>query len=225
MWKRCQSTFISHHRESAAQHSFTTSADPQYLQGKQLQTYTLVQEHAEANNPSPLRPIVSGTAGIGKSYLIHCLKRLLANRVCVASPSDVATFNIEDHTLYSLLGLPVKGDYKDLEGERLHEIQQSLADMEYLVIDEMSMVGRIKLLGQVDKRLHQVFPHQADTLFGGCSCLLFGDFGQLPLVMDLSLCSTVSRSPLSDQGSTVDHTIVLKQEMRQSGQARPSVVL
>ena len=81
--------------------------------------------------------------------------------------------NIEGHTLQSL---PVKGDFKDLQEERLHDMQQSLADMEYLIIDEMSMVGR-KFLAQVDNRLRQVFPYQADTVFGGCSCLLFGDFG------------------------------------------------
>ena len=85
--------------------------------------------------------------------------------------------------------------------------------MEYLIIDEMSMVGR-KFLGQVDLRLHQVFPRQADTPFGGCSCLLFGDFGQLPPVMDLPLYTTLSRFPLSDQGSAAyqlfDHAIVLK---------------
>ena len=117
--------------------------------------------------------------------------------------------------------LPVKGDFKDLQGERLHDMQQSLADMEYLIIDEMSMVGR-KFLGQVDQRLCQVFPRQADTPFGGCSCLLFGDFGQLPPVMDLPLYTTVSRSPLSDQCSAAyqlfDRAIVLKQVIRQSGQ-------
>ena len=60
-------TFISRHCESASQHSFTTSADPQHLQGKQLQAYNIVREHAEADNPEPLRLIVSGTAGTGKS--------------------------------------------------------------------------------------------------------------------------------------------------------------
>ena len=171
-------TFISRHRESAGQQSFTTSADPQCLQGRQLQAYNLVREHAEADHPPPLRLIVSGTAGTGKSYLIHCLRLLLHRRVQVAAPTGVAAFNIEGHTLHSLLSLPVKGDFKELQGERLHEMQQSLADMEYLIIDEMSMVGR-KCLGQVDQRLRQVFPQQADILFGGCSCLLFGDFGQL----------------------------------------------
>ena len=68
----------------------------------------------EAEAPSPLRMIVSGTAGIGKSYLIHCL-RLLGDKVCVAAPTGVAAFNIEGHTLDSLLSLPTKGEYKDLE--------------------------------------------------------------------------------------------------------------
>ena len=214
-------TFISRHRESAGQHLFTTSSDPRHLQGKQLQAYNTVREHAEADHPPPLRLIVSGTAGTGKSYLIHCLRLLLDHHVRVAAPTGVAAFNIEGHTLHSLLSLPVKGDFKELQGEQLHQMQQSLADMEYLIIDEMSMVGR-KFLGQVDQRLRQVFPHRADTLFGGCSCLLFGDFGQLPPVMDLPLYTTVSRSPLSDAGSAAyqlfDRAIVLKQVMRQSGQ-------
>ena len=142
-------TFICRQRTSAAEHLFSTSANPHHLQGKQLQAYSLMQQHAEAEAPSPLRMIVSGTAGTGKSYWIHCLRLFLNSRVRVAAPTGVAAFNIEGHTLHSLLSLPVKGDYKDLEGERLHQMQQSLANMEYLIIDEMSMVGR-KILGQVD---------------------------------------------------------------------------
>ena len=73
--------------------------------------------------------------------------------------------------------------------------------------------------GRLDKRLHQVFPHQADMLFGGCSCLLFGDFDQFLSVMNLPLYTTVSCSALSDLGSTAyqlfDHAIVLKQVMHQ----------
>lgn len=102
--------------------------------------------------------------------------------------------------------------------------------MEYLMIDEMSMVGR-KLFGQIDKCLYQAFPHQADTLVGGYSCLLFGDFGQLHHVMDLPLYTTyttASHSPLSDQGSTAyqlyNCAIVLKQVMCQSGQDQDQVM-
>ena len=194
-------SFISRQRESAAHRAFTTTADPQCLQGKQLQAYTTVQQHMEAEAPPPLRMIISGTAGTGKTYLIHCIRLLLGDKVRVAAPTGVAAFNINGHTLHSFLSLSTKGKYKDLEGERLHHMQQSLAEMCYLIINEMSMLGR-KIFGQIDKRLRQVFPHHADQLSGGCSCLLFGDFGQLPPVMDLPLYTTVSQTALSDLGSS-----------------------
>ena len=77
------------------------------------------------------------------------------------------------------------------------------------------------MLGQVDRRLRQIFPHQAQEVFGGCSCLLFGDFGQLPPVMDLPLFTTHSRSELSDQGRAAyqyfNKAVVLDQVMRQAG--------
>ena len=83
------------------------------------------------------------------------------------------------------------------------------------------MVGR-KMFGQVDRRLHQVFPERSEELFGGRSCLLTGDWGQLPPVMDLPLYTTVSRTELSDLGSIdyhlFDHAVVLDRVMRQAGQ-------
>ena len=220
-------TFIIRERESAQQRPFTTTADPACLQGKQLATYTLVKNHLESNNGTPLHMIVSGTAGTGKSYLIHCLRLLLQSKVRVVAPTGVAAFNVDGHTLHSLLSLPTKGEFKDLQGEHLNKIQQALADVEYLIIDEMSMVGR-KIFGQVDMRLRQVFPHRSDQVLGGCSCLLFGDFGQLPPVMDLPLYTTSTTSVLSDIGASgyqsFNHAVVLDQVMRQAGQD-PSQVL
>ena len=87
-------SFISQQRQAAGQHLFTTSANPANLQGKQQQVYTIVQQHQSANSPPPLRMIVSGTAGTGKSYLIHCLRLLLQRQVLVAAPTGVAAFNI-----------------------------------------------------------------------------------------------------------------------------------
>ena len=96
-----------------------------------------------------------------------------------------------------------------------------LAAVDYIIIDEMSMVGR-KMFGQVDRQLRQVFPERSEELFGGRSCLLTGDWGQLPPVMDLPLYTTVSRTELSDLGSIdyhlFDHAVVLDRVMRQAGQ-------
>ena len=63
------------------------------------------------------------------------------------------------------------------------------------------MVGR-KVFGQVDRCLRQAFPHNTHEVLGSCSCLLFGDFGQLPPVMDLPLYTTETRTDLSDQGQS-----------------------
>lgn len=92
----------------------------------------------------------------GKSYLINCLKLLLGDRLDVTAPTGAAAFNVHGFTLHSLLSLPVKGEFKDLEGQSL---QQLLKDVKYLIVDEMSMMGR-KMFGQVDRRLRQVLPHR-----------------------------------------------------------------
>ena len=137
-----------------------------------------------------------------------------------SAPTGVASFIIEGSTLHSLLHLPTRGEFKELEGARLQQLQQAFCTTKYIIIDEMSMVGQ-KLFGQIDGRLRQAFPHHAREVFGGCSVLLFGDFGQLPPVMDLPLYTTESRSELSDQGRTAylqfDKAIVLRQVMRQTG--------
>ena len=91
-------SFLSQQRQAAGEHMFTTSANPQNLHGKQLQVYTTVQQHYEAVNPPPLRTIVSGTAGTGKSYLINCLRLFLQHQLRVAAPTGVAAFNVDGHS-------------------------------------------------------------------------------------------------------------------------------
>ena len=164
-------TFFATQRQSAQERQFTTTADPGNLEGKQLATYNLIKHHFESNDPTPLRMIISGTAGTGKSYLIHCLRLLLRNKVHVVAPTGVAAFNVQGNTLHSFLCLPTRGEFKDLQGEPLNRLQQSLAGMQYMIIDEISMVGR-KMFGQIDRRLCQVFPHHSNEPFGGCSCLI-----------------------------------------------------
>ena len=213
-------TFITRHRQSAHQSYFTTSAEPTNLQGRQLAAYNIVKHHVESNDSSPLRIIVSGTAGTGKSYLIHCLRLLLGDKLRVVAPTGVAVYNVHGSTLHSLLCLPTKAEFKDLQGETLKKLQQALDGVSYIVIDEMSMMGR-KLFGQVDRRLRQAFPNRSNQSLGGCSCFLFGDFGQLPPVMDLPLYTDSNSSTLSDIGfncyQTFDNAIILDQVIRQSG--------
>ena len=222
-------SFISSHRQQGLQRTnLCSNANSQLLQGRQLQVFNTVKYHLESHDSSsPLYLVVSGTAGTGKSFLIKCLKSLLQQYLRVAAPTGVASYNIEGHTLHSLFSLPTKSDFKDLGEQKLHEMQQSLAQMKYLIIDEMSMIGR-KTFGQIDRRLRQIFPHNAHLMLGGCSCILFGDFGQLPPVMDLPLYTMLSRGELSDIGSTVYHSfnkaVILDKIMRQSGEDQDQIL-
>ena len=81
----------------------------------------------------------------------------MQNQVMFAAPTGVAAFNSDGQTLHSLLSLPTRGEFKDLEGETLTKLQQVFSEVKYLIIDEMSMVGR-KTFGQIDRRLRQGFP-------------------------------------------------------------------
>ena len=154
------SSFISRQHLEYVPQPAATTADPERLQGKQLVAYNIVCDHFKMqDHATPLRLIISGTAGTGKSYLIRCLKLLLAGQLYITAPTGVAAFNVDGYTLHSLLRHPVKGDFKQLEGNRLQTIQQFMISIRYLIIDEMSMVGR-KMFGQVDRRLRQAFPHR-----------------------------------------------------------------
>ena len=98
-----------------------------------------------------MRFIISGTAGTGKSYLIQCLKQLLGQTLKVIAPTGVAAFNVQGYTIHNLLDIQVKGEFKDLTGDRLVSLQQSFIGVKYIIIDEKSMVGR-KLFEKVDGR-------------------------------------------------------------------------
>ena len=215
-------SFITRSRQAstAQPHSSTFAIDPGLLQGKQRLVYDTVRQHLHSPGTEPLRMILSGTAGTGKSYLIHCLRSLLQHQVRVVAPTGVAAFNVEGVTLHSFLHLPTRGDFKNLEGGRLQCLQQDLMGVNYLIIDEISMVGR-KLFGQVDQRLRQAFPHRAQDVLGGCSCLLVGDFGQLSPVMDQPLYTCQSETAASDLGRTTYQmfgtAVTLTQVMRQNG--------
>ena len=182
--------------------------------------------HIQAEDPDPLWIVVSGTSGTGKSFLIHSLKALLLDSFHVMAPMEVAAFNVGGFTLYSLLHLPTHGEFKALEGEQLQQLQQSFSGEDYLIIDEMSTLGR-KLFGQVDQKLRQAFPHRAGQALGGCSCLLVSDFGQLPPFMDLPLYSSVPRLAIADLGRSTYQlfvkAVVLTEVLRQDGQDREQV--
>ncbi|CAG8650540.1 20725_t:CDS:2 [Cetraspora pellucida] len=199
-----------------AENSDIHTIDYQTLNENQMKIFKRLETHYNNiiidGNIEPLRIIIMGTAGTGKSYLINAIRQLLqeiatrngveSSPIIVLALTGVAAFNIHGTTIHSTLSIPINGNNIDIKGESLKQLQKKLNDVRYIIIDEKSMVGR-RMLALIDMRLHQAFPENHNQPFGGRSVILVGDFGKLLPVLDLPMyVQNLSHNPLSNDGIT-----------------------
>ena len=100
----------------------------------------------------PLRLVVSGTAGTGKSYVIKCLQRLVRQVFGTNDAKEVITLTesaaylVQGSTVYSFLGIPTGGrscnELTVPAGPVRERIQKKCENLKVLVGDERSMFGR-----------------------------------------------------------------------------------
>ncbi|CAB3981143.1 ATP-dependent DNA helicase PIF1 [Paramuricea clavata] len=151
--------------------------------------YNIVKSHFDdtSSEKEPLCLIINGFAGTGKSYLINAIRNLLQSKCAVAATTGKAAFNIRGVTVHSLLKLPIgsRGN-KDLTGQSLCRLQESVNNIGYIIIDEYSMLDQVTFgwIDRLDKRCKQATGSN-DKVFGGKSFILTGDPGQLPPVADV----------------------------------------
>lgn len=141
-------------------------------------------------NPE-MKIFLSGSAGVGKSRVIHTLYQLLTHhfdkqstrentiKVLLTAFAGMAAFLINGTTLHTAFSIPPKG--KSLSKRAIETLCIELRDLKLLIIDEVSMVG-CKLLRKVSTRLGQIMGNQKE--FGGIPVLVVGDLNQLPPVFD-----------------------------------------
>ena len=167
----------------------------------QKHAYDIVKNHSEdcSTNTDPLCLIVVGGAGTGKSYLINALRNLLGSKYTITATTGKASYNIRGVTVYSLLKLPAgtRGN-NDLKGERLVRLQDGLNDIEFIFIDEYSMLGQTAFCW-IDRRCKQATGCHHKP-FGGKSLILIGDPGQLPPVADKLLHHSKPSNSIGEQG-------------------------
>lgn len=199
--------------------------DIQTLNLKQTRAYEFIRDHyaqlSSGTTVDPIRMIVSGTAGSGKSYLISAIANALGEACILTGTTGMASFNICGRTIHSVLHLPIHNTQQELKGATLQKFQRALNGKHYLIIDEMSMIGH-RMLAWIDRRLKQA-SGKLDTILGGFSVILFGDFGQLPPVSDRPLYATPKQNQLCTDGYhvylTFNTVVILDQVLRQSGRS------
>ena len=127
------------------------------LNREQRVVYDTVMGHFQRRIQEPLLLHVDGGGGTGKSYLIKVLSSHLqqsvppgtSSPIWRAAPTGVASNQISGTTLHSLLRLPIDTAWADLSPTHLGNIQKMLRGVQYLVIDEKSMLG-LRTLGWID---------------------------------------------------------------------------
>ena len=185
--------------------------------------------------------IITGSAGVGKSFLIRAIETTVwelakeqfgeeqypdvRTAIKLVAFTGKAAFQVGGVTIHSLFLLGIElSRYQDLSPERRRTLQNNFKNTHCLFIDEMSMLG-LRMLVQIDTRLREAMSEHAENPFGGLIVVLFGDFAQLPPVVDQPLyhIPTQRNAPHVHQGSrlyrdTFTSAFVLEQQMRQQGQ-------
>ena len=156
---------------------------------EQLRAFEIVAQHV-CFGGEQLLMYIGGVGGTGKSHVVNSILRLFSligkrDNVLVAAPTGAAAILIGGQTIHSLTLLP------DAPGKNLQALCDLWEKVDYLVLDEVSMIGasflsmlnaRLQRAKGTDEALH-------DSPFGGVNIIFTGDFGQLRPVRESALYS------------------------------------
>ena len=110
---------------------------------QQLAYDSILNHNSKTMAKEQLLLIIIGEGATGKSFLINAIRSYLKDSCMVTATTGKAAFNINGITIHSFLKLPVgRMAKKDLSGQSLHTLQHNLLSVEYIIIDEYSMLGQ-----------------------------------------------------------------------------------
>lgn len=132
---------------------------------------------------------VTGAAGTGKSTVLKTTVAILKDRlgedaVVVTAPTGIAAVNIGGQTIHSFAGLVMK-DQKDgtskLRSFRSGSLKEKWKKTKVIIIDEVSVLSP-----EIFEMLEQIcrVTNRNSLPFGGMQLILFGDFLQLPPIVE-----------------------------------------
>lgn len=126
---------------------------------------------------------VTGVAGTGKSFVLKKLKEIYGKRLQITASTGIAAVNVGGITLHSWAGLGLGEKNADELADDImfnRRVLNRIRNAEILAIDEISMIKAD--LFDLFNEVMQIIRGK-DLPFGGLQILLFGDFLQLPPVM------------------------------------------
>ena len=139
----------------------------------------------KSSQEDPIKFIVCGEGGTGKSYLIRLLSLLIRHyhtedSLLISAPTGKAAFNVQGNTLHRSFALPVElggvGTYHRLGSRKLEHMRKLYANIKFLFFDEFSMIS-YEALRMMNRRVSEIFEN--DEPYASKNCVMFGDLMQL----------------------------------------------
>src|SRR5277367_1414171 len=199
--------------------------------------FRIVANHATSRKFEQLKMYLGGMGGTGKSQVIKALinffeKRKESHCILILAPTGSAAALLNGSTYHSVLGIRTEGTRQTDEQNNLTQVRQKLDGVDYIFLDEVSMVSCMELY-KISAQLAK--SRNCDELpFGGINIIFAGDFAQLPPVNSPPLYSgtvgtTIHASmSIGQQQSSIGKAlwhqittvVILRQNMRQKTQSK-----
>ncbi|PSS19942.1 hypothetical protein PHLCEN_2v3115 [Hermanssonia centrifuga] len=177
-----------------AQPGIFHAADPSILKDDQFRAFDIVRWHLEQvlsdKTPPPLRMVLYGEGGTGKSKVIQTIteefnRRCIKGMLVKAAYTGVAASLIDGKTTHNIGGLSVKERKESVSDDTKAKLQSFWKEKRYLIIDEVSMISKSFLIDMernISIGMQGADGFQSDYSFGGLNVIICGDFHQFPPV-------------------------------------------
>ena len=150
------------------------------------------------NKDDPLLLFITGGDCVGKSVLLRAIVQGVTKeldswagaradnpKITIMAYTAKAARHVDGDTVHACMGLiphrEMSLDVQQLGSDRLNTIRTKYSQVEMVIIDEISLIGR-GMFNMIDMRCREIFACQAP--FGGKHVLVFGDLFQLKPVFD-----------------------------------------
>src|SRR6266550_3563957 len=162
---------------------------------EQKRAFDIVAHHVVMPHSEQLKMYIGGIGGTGKSRVIDALShyftiRSESFRFIIVAPTGSAAALLGGSTYHSVLGINEKTG--SLSAKKLTEICTQLQGVDYVFLDEVSMLSALDLY-KISAQLCRIM-NKPDIPFGGMNMIFAGDFGQLPPPMGAENVSLYSRT-------------------------------
>ena len=141
---------------------------------------------------------VLGAGGTGKSTLIEAIRLWFRQNhrereLIVTAMTGSAAVKIKGSTVHSAASIPIETSDGKKMGKLKKQQLEAWKHRRYMIIDEVSMLD-CKVMGHLHTQL-TIAKASPDVAFGGINIIFFGDFLQLPAVInpDLYIDNKTSR--------------------------------